>query len=187
MFKFAVICSVMVLSSGLALKAPDEDIKSYYKVEKIERSKEPLIVRHFNIKNKNSKVLRYEIVSPNNNMEDYDVSDGKEYVIIKSEKEAFDVIPYGLVQHLDKIKYMVLWLNLYCEMHPDCDKSVLDEELRKVSAYSLACVLQNGGRTIKFLFNIFVPTKLIIIQLYFDTHQTFNINNPNCFKSKDIL
>lgn len=134
MFKvLAVICSVVVLSHELVLKTPDEDIiKSFYEIEKVEKLEEqPIIIRH--IKNKNSNVMQYKIVAPNDKFEDYDMADGKNYLIIKSKKEAIDVVPYGLVQRLDKIKYMILWLNLYCEMHPDCDKSVLDEELRKVS------------------------------------------------------
>lgn len=134
MFKvLAVICSVVVLSHELVLKTPDEDIiKSFYEIEKVEKLEEqPIIIRH--IKNKNSNVMQYKIVAPNDKFEDYDMADGKNYLIIKSKKEAIDVVPYGLVQRLDKIKYMILWLNLYCEMHTDCDKSVLDEELRKVS------------------------------------------------------
>lgn len=133
MFKFlTIICSVVVLSHELVLKTADDDTKSFYQIEKVDKPEElPIIIRH--IKNYDSKVLKYKIIAPDDKFDAYDMEDGKNYLIIKSKKEAIDVVPYGLVQRLDKIKYMILWLNLYCEMHPDCDKSVLDEELRKVS------------------------------------------------------
>lgn len=129
----------------MVLKTPnDEDTKSLYKIEKVGTSDEsPIIIRQFH--NRNSKVLQYKIISPDDQFNAYNMEDTKNYLIIKSKKEAIDVVPYGLVQRLDKIKYMILWLNLYCEMHPDCDKSVLDEELRKVSCF-LICILNTSSQ-----------------------------------------
>ncbi|KAL0839544.1 hypothetical protein ABMA28_016238 [Loxostege sticticalis] len=49
----------------------------------------------------------------------------------KSKQKTIDIGPYALIQRLDEMKYMVLWLNLYCGMHPDCDKIKLNEELLK--------------------------------------------------------
>lgn len=131
MFKIlAIICSIVVISHELVITTPDDDTKSFYKIEKVDMPDElPIIIQQTN--NGNTKLLQYKIIAPDGQFEAYENT--KNYVIIKSKKEAIiNVVPYGLVQRLDKIKYMILWLNLYCEMHRDCDKSVLDEELRKV-------------------------------------------------------
>lgn len=61
--------------------------------------------------------------------------DFKDYVIIKAKRKIFDISPYVMMRQLDDVKYMVLWLNLYCEMHPDCNKKTLNKELQKVSYY----------------------------------------------------
>lgn len=57
----------------------------------------------------------------------------KDYVFIKAKAQPFELGPYELIQKLDEIKYMILWLNLYCSMHPDCDKKELNKELKNVS------------------------------------------------------
>lgn len=82
----------------------------------------------------------YKFVTPNK--EDYDVIvdkdiNIKDYVVVKSKNQPLDLGPYDLIRRLDEIKYMVLWLNLYCSTHPDCDKMKLNEELKKVSSVIL--------------------------------------------------
>ncbi|KAL4708785.1 hypothetical protein ACJJTC_011749 [Scirpophaga incertulas] len=60
-----------------------------------------------------------------------------DHVIIRSKPESFQIVPFALIRKFDEIKYMILWLNLYCSEHPDCDKVKLNEELRKVIVVNL--------------------------------------------------
>lgn len=131
MLKYLVIfCAFVILSQEVILKKTEDDVKNYYRIEDIGTSDNiPIIIREIN--QEDSTHYNYKIVLPVDNNNDY-VDDFKDYVIIKSKKRTIDV-PYTLIKRLDKIKYMILWLNLYCNTHPDCDKSALNAELKKVS------------------------------------------------------
>lgn len=80
----------------------------------------------------NSAKQNYGTINPEKFKYSVFKDDFKDYVIIKAKRKLFDVSPYVMMRQLDDIKYMVLWLNLYCEMHPDCNKKTLNEELQKV-------------------------------------------------------
>ncbi|RVE45720.1 hypothetical protein evm_009628 [Chilo suppressalis] len=75
----------------------------------------------------------YEVVIPKENNYDQEGDNNvQDFVIIKSKVKTIDLGPYTLIRKLDEIKYMMLWLNAYCDGHPDCNKSKLNEELRKM-------------------------------------------------------
>ncbi|KAH9640981.1 hypothetical protein HF086_015077 [Spodoptera exigua] len=89
----------------------------------------------------------YKVVLEKN--EHYD-----KYVIVKTKPKLLDLEPYSQ-HHVDKHKankQMVMWLNLYCDMHPDCDKNKLNEELRKF-------LLDIFGNPVKDFQNTFIKEK----------------------------
>lgn len=131
--KIILICFLTIFSHGLVIKNND-DLKNFYDVDNMQKAEQPLILQ---VRNNNKDKMDYKIILSKDPLDNLDIEANEEspnYVVIKSKMQAVDVIPYSLIQRLDKIKYMVLWLNLYCEMHPDCDKSVLNAELKKVRA-----------------------------------------------------
>ncbi|XP_028159333.1 uncharacterized protein LOC114352075 isoform X2 [Ostrinia furnacalis] len=71
----------------------------------------------------------YKVSSPSDIDE---AENNNENFMIKAKPKPIDIGPYNLIQRLDEMKYMVLWLNLYCGMHPDCDKKKLNEELQRM-------------------------------------------------------
>uniref|UniRef100_A0A2A4JTH6 Uncharacterized protein n=1 Tax=Heliothis virescens TaxID=7102 RepID=A0A2A4JTH6_HELVI len=123
---------------GLVLQKAVEDLTNFYEVDTIKESNEQPIIDYLKNSEGQSE-LAYIVLVPKDS-QDYKVLLDKsenynKYVIIKTKPKLLDLDAYSLVQRVDKSKQMVMWLNLYCEMHPDCNKNKLHEELMKVRPY----------------------------------------------------
>lgn len=127
-----------ILSHGLILQKSVRDLTNFYEVDTVKEFDERPVTDYLK-KNEDNSDLSYIILVPKNS-QDYKILLGKseadnKYVIIRSKPKLLELGPYSLIQRLDKSKHMVMWLNLYCEMHPDCDINKLKEELMKVRPY----------------------------------------------------
>ena len=125
-------------SQGLVLQKAVEDLTNFYEVDTIKESDDRLFLD--NLKNSEDKSeLAYIVLVPKASQEYKLLQDKSEdyskYVIIKTKPKLLDLDAYSLVPRVDKSKRMVMWLNMYCEMHPDCDKNKLNEELMKIRPY----------------------------------------------------
>lgn len=124
-------------NQGLVLQKAVEDT-NFYEVDTIKESDDRPLLDYF--KNSEDKSeLAYIVLMPKDSQEYKVLLDNSEdyskYVIIKTKPKLLDLDPYSLVPRVDKSKQMVMWLNVYCEMHPDCDKNKLNEELMKIRPY----------------------------------------------------
>lgn len=125
-------------SQGLVLQKAVEDLTNFYEVDTIKDSDERPIIDYLK-ESEDKSELAYIILVPKNSQEYKILRDKSEnynkYVIIKAKPKLLDLEAYSLVDRVDKSKQMVMWLNVYCQMHPDCDKNKLNEELMKVRPY----------------------------------------------------
>lgn len=130
-------------SQGLVLQKPAEDSDpqaNFYEVDIPNESDQRTSLDYLKNTKGNTELALIVLVPKDN--QDYKVVLEKnehydKYVIVKTKPELLDLEPYTQ-HHVDKHnanKQMVMWLNLYCDMHPDCDKNKLNEELRKVRPY----------------------------------------------------
>lgn len=122
-------------SHGLVLRRGFQDVMNLYKVDPTEGfEKQPDL--DFMKKSEEKPDVVYVLLVPKDSSYFETLLDNDEYhkyVIIKS--KLVDIDSHLLIHRVDKTKQMVRWLHLYCEMHPDCDSSKLNEELQKVRPY----------------------------------------------------
>lgn len=122
-------------SHGLVLRRGIQDVMNIYKVDPTEGFDKQTELDYLK-KSEETPDVAYVLLVPKDSSYIETVLDNDEYhkyVIIKS--KLVDIDSHLLIHRLDKTKQMVRWLHLYCEMHPDCDSSKLNEELRKVRPY----------------------------------------------------
>lgn len=127
-----VLCFFFAISSALVLNSNDGN-NLFYELDNINANEDRPEIHNSQTSTDGHGVKQnYDVINPENLKYPVNKDDFKDYVIIKAKRKVFDMSPYVMMRQLDDIKYMVLWLNLYCEMHPDCNKKTLNEELRKV-------------------------------------------------------
>lgn len=127
-----VVCFFFAVSSGFVLNNNDVN-NVFYDLDNIDTNENRPEIHYLQKSADDHDVkLSYDVINFDNLKYPINEDGFKDYVMIKAKRKLMDMSPYVMMKQLDDVKYMVLWLNLYCEMHPDCNKKTLNEELRKV-------------------------------------------------------
>lgn len=127
-----VLCIFFAISSALVLNSNDLN-NIFYTLDDNNTNEDRPEIHNLQKSADNPGVKQnYAKIKPENLKYPVNKDYFRDYVIIKAKTKLFDMSPYVMMRQLDDIKYMILWLNLYCEMHPDCNKKTLNEELYKV-------------------------------------------------------
>lgn len=128
----------ILISDCLVLQKTADDLFNFYEVDTLPATEIPPIINLLknNLDNNNiAYIVLASKNSENNNVITDDDKDLEKYFIIKSRIQILEIEPYTLKNCPNKSKNIVKWLNKYCEMHPECDKDKLNEELEKISRY----------------------------------------------------
>lgn len=127
-----VLCLFFAVSGGLVLNSNDVN-NIFYELNNINTDEEKPEIHYLQKSTDNLGVKQnYDVMNFENLKYTVNKNDFNDYVIVKAKRKLIDMSPYMMMRQLDDIKYMVVWLNLYCEIHPDCNKKILNEELHKV-------------------------------------------------------
>lgn len=126
-----VLCLFFAISSGLVLNSNDVN-NIFYELDNINTNEDKPEINYLQKPGDDHEVKQNYGVMNSNNVNPANKDDFKNYVIVKAKSKLIDMSTYMMMRQLDDIKYMVVWLNLYCEMHPDCNMKILNEELHKV-------------------------------------------------------
>lgn len=122
------------LSHGLVLRPASNDLANFYEVDAIKSYDESPIIHLLTDTTDNSKPSH--VIFASKDIEDYKIL-LRNYILDMPKIKLLDIDAQVIINGLKKAdnNKMVTWLNMYCEMHPDCDEDKLKEELRKVRPY----------------------------------------------------
>lgn len=138
--KLIILCSSIFLIHGLIVTTEADDYKNFYSIDTLRTTEDHPVFDL--VKTSESSKFRNRIPEE---AQDYNaflskayVENFNKYVIVKAKKKSLEVEPY-LNHNLELIKtkrnYMMMWLHMYCDLHPDCNKKILNQEMKKVYPY----------------------------------------------------